>query len=109
MELAFGTTSETAIGELGPEAIRDGRRAVVKEAEARGLVHIIQLDGKPIIRLGAAPEGQATLMPEPTNADEPFPSDRINYPKDDGADLLKEPVGSGTARAAKGAKKVTKQ
>src|SRR5215204_6953408 len=41
LELAFGTTSETAIRELLPEAIRDGYRVIVREAEGRSLVHIV--------------------------------------------------------------------
>ena len=96
LELAFGTTSETAIGELLPEAIRDGYRVIVREAEGRSLVHIVENNGKRAIRIGAAPEGQMTLTPEPTNDEEPFPTDHIAYPK--------EPVGSGTARAAKAKK-----
>jgi hypothetical protein len=62
LELAFGTTSRTAIEEKGPEAIREGYRFIKDEAIARGLAHVVELDGKKVIRVGAA-AGEINLPP----------------------------------------------
>ena len=64
LELAFGTTSQTAIEEKGPEAIREGYRFIKDEAIARGLVHVVELDGKKVIRVGAAAEINLPLAEE---------------------------------------------
>lgn len=43
---ALGTASETAIGELKPEAIREGYRKIGDEAVKRGIAIIIEIEGK---------------------------------------------------------------
>ncbi|MBN8966105.1 MAG: hypothetical protein J0H89_12175, partial [Rhizobiales bacterium] len=61
LEIAFGTTSETAIGEMTPARIRDGRKAIIEEAIARSLVHKVETGGETKIRFGSAP---AALSPK---------------------------------------------